>query len=120
MAEEFVEKLRLSLMQDYLPIGIAIIERIKTDGPRSIFDVLNIKEPLIELRNEGESSAKSVREMLDQIIPGLGNPVMSVKVSVEEDLSSDSKIDNLEELMKTLTNIEHRLVALEQHLQNNN
>ena len=38
-------------------------------------------DPLQELRSEGEPYAKSVRERLDKMSPGLGNQVVSVKVS---------------------------------------
>tara|TARA_B100000700_G_C14910054_1_gene791748 strand:- start:441 stop:800 length:360 start_codon:yes stop_codon:yes gene_type:complete len=117
MAEEILERLRLSLMQDLLPIGIAIAERTKVNGPSSIFDAINSNQPLAELRMEGEPSAKNIRDQLDKIFPGLGNPVVSVKVSVEEESSDDTEMDNTEELMNTLMNIENSLEALEKFLQ---
>ena len=104
-------------MQDYLPIGIAIVERVRASGLTSVFDTFNTNQSFSELRMEGEPSAKFIRDKLDQIIPGLGNPVMSVKVSVEEELSHDSEIENMEELMDTLTNIENKLEMLEKLLQ---
>tara|TARA_Y100001968_G_scaffold316196_1_gene343721 strand:+ start:1049 stop:1402 length:354 start_codon:yes stop_codon:yes gene_type:complete len=116
MAEEILERFRLSLMQDFLPIGIAIIERVKAGETSPIIDVFNTNAPFIKLRMEGESSAKSIRDNLDEIIPGLGNPAMPVEVAVEEELSNDSEADNLDELVETLNNIENRLECLEKFL----
>ena len=41
-------------------------------------------DPLQQLRVEGEAAARSVRDRLDQVSPGLGNPVMAVNVAVDD------------------------------------
>tara|TARA_Y100001968_G_C19019118_1_gene554273 strand:- start:138 stop:488 length:351 start_codon:yes stop_codon:yes gene_type:complete len=116
MPEEIFENIRLSFMQDLLPVGIAIVERAKEGGPSRILELLSTNEPFRELHREGEPSAESLRHKLDKISPGLGNPVMSVKVSVEDEAVKEKEIPDIEELMQTLSNIENRLQMLEKLL----
>ena len=84
MADEIFDSFRLSLMQDVLPVGIALVERARKKGTSGLMEVFTeSKEPFKELREEGEPFAKSLRDNLDTLSPGLGNPIMSVEVSVE-------------------------------------
>jgi hypothetical protein len=117
------DTLRLALMQDVLPVGLALVERARAGGPGKVVESFTsgASDPLRELRDEGEPAAKGVRERLDQVSPGLGNPVMPVQVAVEE--PSDVVIDVIEkgntpeqeerQLHEVLAGIKQRLQALE-------
>ena len=110
MAENLLEGLHLSLMQDALPVGLAIVDRIKKEGFTGAFSVFQASsKPLEELQKEGQISAEAFRNKLDSIFPGLGNPVMSVKVTVSEK-SIDKK--EFDDLMLVLRDIEDRLELL--------
>jgi len=86
MADDLFDSLRLSLMQEVLPVGLAVVERARQGGARKVAEAFTESaDPLEGLRQEGEEAAQSVREKLDQVSPGLGNPVMSVKVDVDVD-----------------------------------
>jgi hypothetical protein len=84
MAADPLDALRLALMQDVLPVGLAVVERVRRGGPAEVIAALNSDEgdPLDRLRQEGEPAARQVRDNLDRVQPGLGNPV--VKVSVRD------------------------------------
>ena len=121
------DTLRLSLMQEVLPVGLALVERVRAGGPGKVVESFTsgASDPLRELRDEGEPAAKDVRERLDQLSPGLGNPVMSVQVAVEE--PSSEVYDVLEEgcspeqddqeLHEVLERIAQRLQALEAQIE---
>ena len=121
------DTLRLALMQDVLPVGLALVERARAGGPAKVVESFTsgASDPLRELRDEGEPAAKGVRERLDQVSPGLGNPVMPVQVAVEE--PSAEVVDVLEEgsspeqeeqqLHEVLARITQRLQALEAQLE---
>jgi hypothetical protein len=82
MAADPFDALRLTLMQDVLPVGLAVAERVRKGGAKEVlaaFDGSNA-DPLGRLREEGEPAAKTMRENLDRLQPGLGNPVMKVEV----------------------------------------
>ena len=142
MADDLFDSLRLSLMQEVLPVGLAVVERARQGGARKVAEAFTESaDPLEGLRQEGEEAAQSVREKLDQVSPGLGNPVMSVKVDVDVDDSVsvdpvpvDSVVDvdpldpgegdsmnpgeprTEQELLVVLERIEARLDALQSHL----
>ena len=115
-AENPLDQLRLSLMQDVLPVGLAVLERARQGGPTKVAEVFSrgSDDPIADLRQEGEPAARSVREQLDQVSPGLGNPVMPVSVSVEEPAES---ADERSELIDALQRIEGRLEQLSRRLQ---
>ena len=72
-----LDSLRLALMQDVLPMGLAFVDRVRSEGPaKAVESVARGDDPLGDLRQQGEAAAREVRERLDQISPGLGNPVM--------------------------------------------
>ena len=108
-----LDQLRLSLMQEGLPVGLAVLERARQGGPGKVVEAFTTGsgDPINTLKQEGEPTARSVREQLDAVSPGLGNPVMSVSVSVDE------PPDEREELLETLQRIDQRLLALKAHLQ---
>ena len=72
----------LTLMQEVLPVGLAVVERARKGGPREVLAAFeaNPADPLAALRREGEPAASQLRDTLDRVQPGLGNPVMKVEV----------------------------------------
>ena len=113
-----LDHLRLSLMQDVLPVGLAVLERARQGGPGKVVEVFTAgsEDPIAELRQEGEPVARDVREQLDAVSPGLGNPVMPVSVSVDEPEMVDERQDDPDDLMPTLRRIEQRLEELRRRL----
>ena len=90
-----LDSLRLALMQEVLPMGLAFVDRVRTDGPaKAVQSVASGDDPLGDLREQGEAAAREVRERLDQISPGLGNPVMSVQVEVDEPVEALDRLDS--------------------------
>ena len=88
MAADPFDALRLTLMQEVLPVGMAVVERARRGGPRDVIEAFTDSiDPLGTLKQEGDGAARSLRDSLDRLQPGLGNPV--VKVSVEEMADSD-------------------------------
>ena len=113
-----LDQLRLSLMQDVLPVGLAVLERARQGGPTKVAEVFSgaSADPIADLREEGEPAARTVREQLDQVSPGLGNPVMPVSVSVEEPATVEDRQDDPDDLLPTLRRIEERLEELRRRL----
>ena len=111
-----LDQLRLSLMQDVLPVGLAVLERARKGGPGKVVEVFTAgsEDPIADLRQEGEPVARDVREQLDAVSPGLGNPVMSVSVSVDEPTPVEQ--DGPDDLLPTLRRIEERLEELRRRL----
>jgi len=128
MAADPFDSLRLTLMQDVLPVGLAVADRVRKGGPKEVlaaFDGSN-PDPLGRLREEGEPAARSVRDNLDRVQPGLGNPVVKVEV---RDVPTESSIsapamtvdvpweDAPQELREALRRISSRLSLLERCLE---
>ena len=113
-----LDQLRLSLMQDVLPVGLAVLERARQGGPGKVVEVFTAgsEDPIKDLRQEGEPVARDVREQLDAVSPGLGNPVMPVSVSVEDPVTVDDRRDAPDDLLPTLRRIEERLQELRRRL----
>ena len=125
MAADPFTTLRLGLMQQALPVGAAVLERLRRGGPGELVAVLQNSEanPLETLRQEGEPVAGRWRERLDQLSPGLGNPVMPVEVREVDPAPArspdlNSAIDPDPEALATrLGQIAARLSLLQQCLQ---
>ena len=113
-----LDQLRLSLRQDVLPVGLAVLERARQGGPGKVVEVFTAgsEDPIADLRQEGEPVARDVRDQLDAVSPGLGNPVMPVSVSVEEPATVDERQDDPDDLLPTLRRIEERLEELRRRL----
>ncbi len=113
-----LDQLRLSLMQDVLPVGLAMFERARQGGPGKVVEVFTAgsEDPIADLRQEGEPVARDVREQLDAVSPGLGNPVMPVSVSVEDPVTVEERQDSPYDLLPTLRRIEERLEELRRRL----
>lgn len=132
MATDPFEALRLTLMQDVLPVGMAVVERARRGGPREVAEAFTGREdPLGGLREEGDAAARELRDSLDRLQPGLGNPVMRVQVRDIPDPASDGVAgatggsvaaaapnadDDRQALQSTLARIAERLALLEQRL----
>ena len=116
--ENPLDQLRLSLMQDVLPVGLAVLERARQGGPGKVVEVFTAgsEDPIADLRQEGEPVARDVREQLDAVSPGLGNPVMPVSVSIEEPAAVDERQDDPDDLLPTLRRIEECLEELRRRL----
>ena len=118
MASDPLDALRLTLMQEVLPVGMAVVERARHGGARDLVDAFTQGEdPLGQLREEGEPAARQLRDSLDRLQPGLGNPVMKVQV---RDVPASDAVDPQQErleLQQTLARIGHRLTLLEQRLE---
>jgi hypothetical protein len=112
MAADPFDKLRLKLMQDVLPVGVAVVERARRGGLKDLVSAFGADQPqgdpLSRLRDEGEPIASQLRNSLDRLSPGLGNPVMKVDVRVEPDASADAGA-----LVVRLAALEQRLGQLE-------
>ena len=103
-------------------MGLAVVERVRHGGPGKVVEAFTngSEDPLADLRHEGEPAARDVRDQLDMVSPGLGNPVMSVTVSVDDDVDADdvdsSDHDDHADLIQSLERIEGRLEQLRRQL----
>lgn len=129
MAADPLDALRLTLMQDVLPVGLAMVERVRKGGPREVMAAFDgsSSDPLGTLREEGEPAATQVRAGLDNLQPGLGNPVVKVEVrdvpfqtaqpsapAVDQPFTPPQ--EDSAELQATLVRIGSRLAELERRL----
>ncbi len=120
MTDDPIDTFRLSVMQDFLPVGLAMVQRVRHGGASKVVEAFtNSNDPLEDLRIEGEPAAKSLREKLDNVSPGLGNPVMPVKVAVTEEGLNDEASQNQDCLNETLERIETRLDLLQTYFSDN-
>ncbi|MEB3168608.1 MAG: hypothetical protein VKK97_07715 [Synechococcaceae cyanobacterium] len=149
MATDPFDALRLTLMQDVLPVGLAVVDRARRGGAAEVMAAFDgsASDPLGRLRQEGEPAASQLRDNLDRLQPGLGNPVVKVDVrDVDAETASSTStstsasgspaaspavgavagspsgaVDDdgaaLAELRQTLALIEQRLSLLERRLQ---
>ena len=111
MAKDQLRDFHLFAMESALPFGLGIIKNAKTGGFQKIMDVFKSKDPFLEFQVDGETSAKTVRDKIDQLIPGLGYPVVSVEVTVEEN-NPDYESHDQDALVSTLNRIDNELDKL--------
>ena len=117
MAKDQLRDLHLFAMESALPFGMGIINNARSGGLQKIMTVLKAKDPFSEFQVDGETSAKTLRDKIDRLIPGLGHPVVSVDVTVEENNSYDESKD-LGSLVSTLNRIDSQLDQLSHYLNN--
>jgi len=104
-------------MQEVLPVGLALADRVRKGGPAEVVAAFEGRrgDPLDALRQEGEPAASRVRAQLDQLSPGLGNPVVPVQVrDIPQEEAWDPEPAVLPERLRQIT---ARLDALERRLQ---
>ena len=117
MAKDQLRDLHLFAMESALPFGMGIINNARTGGLQKIINVIKSKDPFIEFQVEGETSSKRVRDKIDQWIPGLGYPVVSVDVTVAEN-QSDYENNDKDSLVAILHRIDSQLDQLSHFLNN--
>tara|TARA_B100000579_G_scaffold325198_1_gene274970 strand:- start:508 stop:885 length:378 start_codon:yes stop_codon:yes gene_type:complete len=117
MAKDQLRDLHLFAMKSALPFGMGIISNARTGGLQKIMNVIKSKDPLTEFQVNGEASAQRVRDKIDQFIPGLGHPVVSVDVTIEENFSHSESNDR-DSLVSTLSRIDSQLDQLSHYLNN--
>ena len=117
MAKDQLRDLHLFAMESALPFGMGIIDNARTGGLQKIMNVFQSKDPFSEFQVDGETSAKAVRDKIDQLIPGLGHPVVSVDVTMEEN-QTDYEINDQDSLVSTLQRIDKQLDELSHYLNN--
>lgn len=125
MAADPLDSFRLKLMQELLPVGLAVADRARKGGAKDVMAAFQAgdKDPLEQLRQEGEGAASQVRQSLDRLRPGLGNPVMKVEVRDVPDVPEGPEEtgepvdpDDSAALQEGLGRIAERLQLLEQRL----
>ena len=117
MAKDQLRDLHLFAIESALPFGMGIIKNARTGGLQKIMNVFKSKDPLSELQVDGETSAKVVRDKIDQLFPGLGHPVVSVNVTVEENHPNNERKDS-DSLVSTLDRIDSQLDLMRQYFNN--
>ena len=115
MANDQIRDLHIFAMESALPFGMGVINNAKTGGFQKIMDVCKSKDPFSEFQVDGKTSAKTVRDKIDQLIPGLGYPVVSVDVTVEENYPEYESNDK-DSLVSTLNRIDSELDKLRHYL----
>ena len=117
MAKDQLSDFHLFAMESALPFCMGIIKNAKTGGVQKIMDVIKSKDPFSEFQVDGETSAKTVRDKIDQLIPGLGYPVVPVDVTVEENYP-DYESNDKDSLVATLNRIDSDLDHLRRMVSN--
>tara|TARA_B100000700_G_C14666987_1_gene678995 strand:- start:216 stop:593 length:378 start_codon:yes stop_codon:yes gene_type:complete len=117
MAKDQLRDLHLFALESALPFGMGVIKNARKGGLKKILNVLKSKDPFSEFQVAGENSAKIVRGKIDQFIPGLGHPVVSVEVSVDENYP-EYEINDRDSLVSTLNRIDNRLDKLKYFVNN--
>ena len=119
MPSQPLDSLRLAVMQEWLPLGLAVVDRARRGGVSAVVEgFTQAEDPLDQLRQEGEPVARQLRDNLDRLQPGLGNPVMTVQVRDLEPLEPPVAVPLAGEgdLQSALARIGERLQLLEQRL----
>ena len=117
MAKDQLRDLHLFALESALPFGMGILHNAKTGGLKKIMDVCKSKDPFLEFQVDGKTSAKIARDQMDQFIPGLGHPVISVDVTIEDN-HPDHEINDQDALVSTLNRIDNQLDQLRCYFNN--
>ena len=117
MAKDQLRDFHFFAMETALPFGMGIINNAKSGGFQKIMDVFKSKDPFSEFQVDGQTSAKTLRDKIDQLIPGLGYPVVSVDVTVEENYP-DYESNDQDTLVVTLKRIDSELDHLRSFINN--
>ena len=111
MAKDQLRDFHLFAIESALPLSMGIFKNAKTGGLQKIIDVCKSQDPFSEFQVDGEADAKTLRDKIDQWIPGLGHPVVSVDVTVEENNPKSERYDQ-ESLVSALNRIDSELDQL--------
>tara|TARA_Y100001970_G_scaffold293720_1_gene442620 strand:+ start:4043 stop:4408 length:366 start_codon:yes stop_codon:yes gene_type:complete len=110
MNDNLLQNFRYNISQDYLPVGFAILNRIKERKFLNIVDVFkDYKLILHHLRIEGQVSAKSFMDQLDNLNLGLGNPIIPINNIEKKD---EDLINRKASIKEKLTQIQNDLDQL--------
>ena len=111
-------------MQELLPLGLAVAERVRRGGvPAVVEGFTQAEDPIGQLREEGEPAARQLRDNLDRLQPGLGNPVLKVQVRDLDPPAAGAAAEAVpaeqdqQELQRALARIGEHLALLEQRLE---
>nr|AUG32417.1 hypothetical protein PLO_422 [Paulinella longichromatophora] len=120
MTTHRLKKLHLSLLKDVLPIGIAIAKRTWSHGVKDVIQIFTkLESPVVQLREEGDEAARLIRQKLDSIQPGLGNPMTEVEIHENREATNPSNLSfKMKELEVILTQIDQDLNLLGEYLEN--
>tara|TARA_Y100001968_G_scaffold182790_1_gene167439 strand:+ start:560 stop:937 length:378 start_codon:yes stop_codon:yes gene_type:complete len=111
MARDQLRDFHLFAIESALPLSMGIFKNARTGGFQKIIDVCKSQDPFSEFQVDGEADAKTLRDKIDQWIPGLGHPVVSVDVTVEENNPKSERYDQ-ESLVSALNRIDSELDQL--------
>ncbi len=113
MSDKKLQNLHFSMLEDILPVGMAIFDRAKDGGADKVLEGLfSSDNPIDKLKVEGYASAKLVREKLDRINPGLGNPAFEVDANLNTEYVGNHYL-NKGDLLEILKRIDNRLDLLQ-------
>ncbi|KGG16911.1 MULTISPECIES: hypothetical protein [unclassified Prochlorococcus] len=113
-----LKDIHFMLMDNVLPVGLALTNRVQKAGPTKVVqDFISSNYSLDQLREEGSFSSKLVREKLDELYPGLGNPVVDIEVSVNpQEVSEEVNSTDQDSLVYILNRIDKRLNLISSYL----
>lgn len=114
MANDPLQSLRLQMLNDVLPVGLGAVARLRSARAKDLLnDLLSGQDGVANLRQDGEDDARQLRDLLDQLAPGLGNPVVEVDVEVQSQPSDPSgQEEDIQELQERLVLMAERVAQL--------
>ncbi len=114
MANGPLQSLRLQVLNDVLPVGLGAVARLRSARAGDLFnDLARGQDGVANLRQDGEDDARQLREFLDQLAPGLGNPVVEVDVEVQSrSAAPPSQEEDIQELQERLALMAERVAQL--------
>jgi len=110
-----LQNLRLQMLNDVLPVGLGAVARLRSARAGELFnDLARGQDGVANLRQDGEEDARQLRDLLDQLSPGLGNPVVEVDVEVQQSRSDDpsGQGEDIQELQERLALMAERVAQL--------
>ena len=114
MANDPLQNLRLQMLNDVLPVGLGAVSRLRSARAKDLLnDLLSGQDGVANLRQDGEGDARQLRDLLDQLAPGLGNPVVEVDVEVQSRPADPShQEEDIQELQERLALMAERVAQL--------
>ena len=115
MANDPLQSLRLQMLNDVLPVGLGAVARLRSARAGDLVnDLFKGQDGVANLRQDGEDDARQLRDLLDQLAPGLGNPVVEVDVEVQSRPadSSGPEEEDIQDLQERLAAMAGRVAQL--------